>query len=143
VQNQQGAILSLQICVGHRKPMMPAESAEVIKGLGLRGDRHAIEESTRQILLIEKETLDDLKLSPGLVKENITTQGIELMNLERSRRLQLGNAAVLEVTKACTPCGRMDEIRCGLQEQLAGRRGILAKAIQGGVIKIGDSIKVL
>jgi MOSC domain-containing protein YiiM len=123
--------------------MMRVESAEVIKRLGLRGDRHAIEESTRQILLIEKETLDDLKLSPGLVKENITTERIRLMNLEHGQRLQLGDAAVLEVTKACTPCGRMDEIRSGLQEQLAGRRGILARAIQGGVIKIGDSIKVL
>jgi MOSC domain-containing protein YiiM len=143
MQNQKGTILSLQICVGYRKPMMLVESAEVIKGLGLRGDRHAVEESTRQILLIEKETLDELKLSPGLVKENITTRGIRLMNLERGQRLRLGDAAVLEVTKACTPCGRMDEIRSGLQEQLAGRRGILAKAIQGGVIKIGDSIKVL
>jgi MOSC domain-containing protein YiiM len=143
MQNHQGAILSLQVCVGYRKPMMLVESAEVIKGLGLRGDRHAVEESTRQILLIEKETLDELKLSPGLVKENITTRGIRLMNLERGQRLRLGDAAVLEVTKACTPCGRMDEIRGGLQEQLAGRRGVLAKAIQGGVIKIGDSIKVL
>jgi MOSC domain-containing protein YiiM len=143
MQNQKGTILSLQICVGYRKPMMLVESAEVIKGLGLRGDRHAVEESTRQILLIEKETLDELKLSPGLVKENITTRGIRLMNLERGQRLRLGDAAVLEVTKACTPCGRMDEIRGGLQEQLAGRRGVLAKAIQGGVIKIGDSIKVL
>jgi MOSC domain-containing protein YiiM len=143
MQNQQGTILSLQICVCYRKPMMPVESAEVVGGLGLRGDRHAIAVSTRQILLIEKETLDDLKLSPGLLKENITTEGIGLMNLERGQRLQLGGAAVLEVTKACTPCGRMDEIRNGLQEQLAGRRGILAKAIQGGVIKIGDSIKVL
>jgi MOSC domain-containing protein YiiM len=143
MQNHQGTILSLQICVGYRKPMMPVESAEVIKGLGLRGDRHAIAESTRQILLIEKETLDDLKLSPGLVKENITTQGIGLMNLERGQKLQLGDAAVLEVTKTCTPCGRMDEIRSGLQEQLAGRRGVLARAIQCGVIKIGDSIKVL
>jgi MOSC domain-containing protein YiiM len=143
MQTQQGTILSLQICVGYRKPMMPVESAEVVRGLGLRGDRHAIAESTRQILLIEKETLDDLKLSPGLVKENITTQGIGLMNLERGRRLQLGDAAILEVTKACTPCGRMDEIRSGLQEQLAGRRGILAKPIHGGLIKIGDSMKVL
>jgi MOSC domain-containing protein YiiM len=143
MQNQQGTILTLQISVGYRKPMMSVESAEVTKGLGLRGDRHGIAESTRQILLIEKETLDDLKLSPGLLKENITTRGIRLMSLERGQRLRLGDAAVLEVTKACTPCGRMDEIRSGLQEQLAGRRGILAKAIQGGVIKIGDSIKVL
>ena len=143
MQDQQGTILSLQICEGHRKPMTLVESAEVVKGLGIQGDRHAIAESTRQILLIEKETLDDLKLSPGQVKENITTREIRLMKLELGQRIQVGETAVLEVTKACTPCGRMDEIRDGLKEQLAGRRGILARAIQGGVIKIGDSIKVL
>jgi MOSC domain-containing protein YiiM len=123
--------------------MVLVDSAEVVKGLGIQGDQHAIAESTRQILLVEKETLDDLGLSPGQVKENITTRGIPLMNLEIGQRIQLGETAVLEVTKACTPCGRMDEIRDGLKEQLAGRRGMLARAVQSGVIKIGDSIRVL
>lgn len=123
--------------------MVFVESAEVVEGLGLRGDRHAIAESTRQILLIEGETLGELKLNPGQVKENITTRGIRLMNLERGQKMQVGDETVLEITKACTPCGRMDEIRSGLQSQLAGRRGILARALRGGVIRVGDTIKLV
>jgi len=123
--------------------MVFVESAEVVEGLGLRGDRHAIAESTRQILLIEGETLGELKLNPGQVKENITTRGIKLMNLERAQKMQVGDETVLEITKACTPCGRMDEIRSGLQSQLAGRRGILARALRGGVIRVGDTIKLV
>jgi len=123
--------------------MVFVESAEVVEGLGLRGDRHAIAESTRQILLIEGETLGELKLNPGQVKENITTRGIRLMNLERAQKMQVGDETVLEITKACTPCGRMDEIRSGLQSQLAGRRGILARALRGGVIRVGDTIKLV
>ena len=123
--------------------MQLVESADVVEGLGLRGDRHAIAESTRQILLIEEEVLEALKLSAGQVKENITTRGLKLMSLVGGQRLQVGETAVLEITKPCTPCGWMDEIRSGLQSQLAGRRGILAKALRGGHIRVGDPIKLL
>jgi len=123
--------------------MVFVENAEVVEGLGLRGDRHAIAESTRQILLVEDETLGEFKLNPGQVKENITTRGIRLMLLERGQKMQVGDEAVLEITMACTPCGRMDEIRSGLQSQLGGRRGILARALCGGVIRVGDTIKLV
>lgn len=123
--------------------MQFVQSAEVVEGLGLRGDRHAMADSTRQILLIEEEILEALKLNAGQVKENITTRGLKLMSLVGGQRLQVGGTAVLEITKPCTPCGRMDEIRSGLQSELAGRRGILAKALRGGQIKVGDPIKVL
>jgi MOSC domain-containing protein YiiM len=36
----------------------------------------------------------------------------------------------------------MDAIRLGLKDQLQGKRGMLAKVINGGSIKIGDSITV-
>ncbi len=49
---------------------------------------------------------------------------------------------ILETTKPCTPCERMDEIRMGLQEQLQGKRGMLARVIRGGEIRAGDEIKV-
>jgi MOSC domain-containing protein YiiM len=143
MESQHGTIVSLQLCVGHRKPMVFVESAEVVEGLGLHGDRHAIAESTRQVLLIEDETLGDLKLGPRQVKENITTRGIRLIDRVQGQRMQVGDEAVLEITKACTPCGRMDEIRTGLQSQLAGRRGTLARALRGGVIRVGDTIKLL
>lgn len=142
-ENRQGKIASLQLCVGHRKPMMTVESAEIVEGLGLRGDRHAIAGSTRQILLIEEETLKALNLSPGQVKENITIRDLKLMELKPGQKLQVGEAVVLEITKPCTPCGRMDEVRSGLQTELAGRRGILAKALRGGIINIEDAIRVL
>ena len=116
-------------------------SAEAIENLGLKEDRHALPDSSRQILMIEQETLDDLGLSPGAVKENITTSGIVMMNLPYNKRLQLGGDVILEITKPCSPCSRMEEIRPGLQRALAGRRGILARVIRGGVISVGDPIR--
>jgi MOSC domain-containing protein YiiM len=135
-----GVIVSLQLCPGHRKPMRKVEQAEAVEQLGLKEDRHALPDSSRQILLIGKETLDELKLSPGEVKENITTAGIDLMGMRYGERLAVGSSVVLEVTKACTPCSRMEEIRPGLKQQLAGRRGMLARVLRGGIIRPGDTI---
>lgn len=123
--------------------MEPMNEAEFIENLGMKGDRHALENSSRQILLIEKETLDVLGLTAGQVKENITTQGIVLMKLPFKQRLKIGNKVILEITKACSPCSRMEELRQGLMQELAGRRGMLARVLSSGTIKVGDSIELL
>ena len=138
-----GMILSLQICPGHRKPMQVVEQAEMIENLGLAKDRHALPDSSRQVLLIEKETLDALGLTPGQVKENITTTGVRLMTLPRKQRLRIGNDVILEITKACSPCSRMEEIRSGLLQEIAGKRGMLARVICGGSVRQGDSIHTI
>lgn len=138
-----GSIHSLQLCPGHRKPMAAAESAELVANLGFRGDTHAVPDSSRQLLLIEMETLDALRLSPGEVKENVTTTGIRLMALAPKTRLRLGADAVVEITKPCAPCFRMDEIRPGLLNEIGGRRGMLAKVITGGVVRKGDAVAVV
>lgn len=138
-----GTIYSLQLCPGYRKPMLMVEEAEMIVNLGLKNDKHALPDSSRQVLLLEKETLDMLGLQTGQVKENITTKGIHLMSLKHHDRIKIGSEVVLEVTKACAPCSRMEEIRPGLLKELAGRRGMLSRVITGGVIHNGDDIEVV
>ena len=135
-----GKLLSLQLCPGYRKPMQVVDHAEAIENQGLKNDKHALPDSSRQILLIEKEILDRLGLMPGQVKENITTIGIQLMDLRSKARLRVGSEVVLEVTKACSPCSRMDEIRPGLKLEIAGRRGVLTRVIKGGMIAKDDTI---
>lgn len=137
-----GRVASIQICTGHRKPMLSCETIEAVKETGLKGDIHAIPQSTRQILLIENETLKALKIPPGAVKENITTEGIPLMSLSPRQRLQVGEV-ILEISKECKPCERMEEIRKGLQSDLEGRRGMLAFVIESGKIAVGDPITVV
>lgn len=122
--------------------MRPTASVEALAGVGLQGDMHAIEGSTRQVLLIEIETLDALNLLPAMVKENITTQGIALMSLKSGQRLRIGSA-VLQITKKCNPCGCMEEIHVGMQDALRDRRGMLARVLQGGIIRVGDTITLI
>ena len=139
----KGKIVSLQLCPGHRKPMQLVDKTEAVENLGFKGDRHALPDSSRQVLLIEKETLDKLRLNPGEVKENITTIGINLMILKHRTRLKIGDEVLLEITKPCSPCSRMDEIRKGLLQDLAGRRGMLTRVVKGGFICSGDTIEVI
>ena len=122
--------------------MRPVPSATLISGLGIQGDKHAVAVSDRQVLLADKEALDAVGVTPGTIKENLTVEGLNVMNLPEGSRLRLGTSAVLEITKICEPCFRMDEIRDGLKQELEGRRGMVARVIQGGTIHLGDPIRV-
>ncbi len=48
----------------------------------------------------------------------------------------------MEIVGPCEPCHKMDAIREGLRKKLDGRRGMLATVINGGPIKVGDSIRI-
>ena len=122
--------------------MQLVRSANVVEGLGLEGDKHANAASTRQVLLADKEALDAVGVLPGTIKENVTVEGVDVMQLPAGSRVRLGRSAVLEITAVCDPCFRMDEIRDGLKQELEGRRGMVARVVQGGTINIGDPITV-
>jgi MOSC domain-containing protein YiiM len=121
--------------------MQPVDPAVLRADLGFEGCRHAVRGSRRQVLLIEEETLETLGLDPGVVKENVTTRGIDLTSLPAETRLFLGDEAELWISGPCHPCALMDEIRDGLQEELRGRRGVLAWVKRGGPVKVGDRIE--
>ena len=139
-----GSIVSIQLCMGHRDPRKSVESAYMRTGYGIEGDRHAVSEGARtkrQVLLIDQETLDKFELTPGEVRENITTSGIDLHSLSEGQRLALGDEAVVEITGHCAPCARMDEIREGYRVALEGQRGMLASVVRGGQIAVGHAVE--
>jgi len=123
--------------------MRIVEDAVAVENVGLEHDMHALRDSSRQILLAEAETLDELDLVPGEIKENITSLGVSLGTLKRSDRLLIGNDVILEITQPCSPCSRMEEIRPGLLKDLAGRRGMLARVLRSGTIRSNDPIMII
>ena len=139
-------IISLQICVGHREPMNPVESATFIEGFGIEGDRHAVKSgarAVRQVLLMDEDTLEGFGLGIGQVRENVTVRGIDLHQVAAGQRLALGDDVVVEITQFCAPCERMDEVRPGLREELFEQRGMLATVISGGAVNVGDQVQVI
>jgi MOSC domain-containing protein YiiM len=115
-------------------------TATLISGLGIEGDKHAVATSHRQVLLADQEALDEVGVEPGAIKENLTVEGLHVMGLPAGTRVRLGESAVVEITEVCEPCFRMDEIRTGLKDELVGRRGMVARVVNGGSITVGDRI---
>ena len=91
---------------------------------------------------MNSETLGALGVAPGIVRENITTEGIDVNGLAAGQRLRIGEA-LLEVTAPCTPCEQMERIRSGLRREIRGRRGMLCRVVQGGIIRRGDPVERL
>lgn len=48
-----------------RTPLTRLDRAELIEETGVRGDRHVKLNSRRQVLVVEKEVLDELSLAPA------------------------------------------------------------------------------
>ena len=133
-------ILRLFQCQEHGEPMREFEEVFAVEDKGFKDCLHGRSGSTRQVLVMDLETLEEFGIAPGRARENITTRGIALAALTLGQRLRAGEA-LLEVTKPCTPCHQMDEIRQGLQEAIRGRRGLLCRVLQAGRVRRGDRIE--
>ena len=110
---------------------------------GIEGDRHRRSDgrlTDRQILLMDRETIDRFGLQEGDVRENITVEGLDFSALKDGDKVAIGSEVILRITGDCEPCSRMDELRDGLKDELDGQRGMLAFAEKGGIISNGDSI---
>jgi len=128
-----------------RKKRLPMEELSEVRAVGdkgLEGCAHGRPGSKRQVLLVDRETLEAMDLQPGVIRENITTDGLNVNSLEVGQLLRIGEAR-LEVSAVCTPCDQMEAIRPGLRKELWGRRGMLCRVLDGGTIRRGDPIEKL
>jgi MOSC domain-containing protein YiiM len=123
-----------------RLPMEEIAEVRAVENSGLEGCVHARGDSARQVLLVDSETLELMELQPGIIRENITTRGINVNGLPAGQRLRVGNAQ-LEVSLPCSPCDLLEKIRPGLRRELRGRRGMFCRVIAGGLVRRGDPIE--
>ncbi len=137
-----GRVVGLYVSPAKGEAMLGRPEVEAVADHGFADDAHARPGGSRQVLLMDSETLRALAVKPGAVKENITTLGLNLQALAAGTRLQVGDAT-LEITKPCTPCDNMNRIRPGLSQELEGRRGMLARVLTGGKIRVGDPIEIV
>ena len=134
-------VIHLQIKSAVGAPMNVVTSVEAIANHGLRDDANA-GRTKRQVLLIERELLDEFQLPIGDVRENITVQGIQLAGMAAGTRVRVGQA-LLEATLDCAPCEFIEDKRPGLRAAMEGKRGTLFKVIEGGAINVGDEVIVV
>ena len=164
------AILALHRSVVHEFSKQTENELRLIAGLGVEGDVHAGETvkhrsrvardpsqpNLRQVHLIHAELFDELRnqgfdITPGLLGENVTTRGLNLLALPRGARLHLGDKAIVEVTGLRNPCTQLDGIAPGLMRAVLGRDtdgnlirkcGIMGVVRESGGVRTGDTIRV-
>jgi MOSC domain-containing protein YiiM len=117
------------------------ERIRAIEGQGLEGCAHA-NPPMREVLFASKDHLDSVGVEPGAIRENITVEGDDVQSWPVGQQVRVGEAS-FEITMVCDPCHRMDELRQGLRGQLEGKRGMLARVVEGGEIAVGDAIELL
>jgi MOSC domain len=138
------------------EPLQPLETIELVSGQGIQGDtryfgrlsRDTSEPSRRQVTLIEREQIAEHavslglpSISPGAVRSNIETTGINLISL-LGREVEIGGA-VLRLYAPRDPCAKMDAICQGLRTlMLNSRQGVLAEVVRSGTIRVGDPIRL-
>ena len=145
-------------------------SIRLLAGLGVDGDAHQgrtvkhrsrvardpSKPNLRQVHLIHAELHDELTAagfaaSAGLMGENVTTRGVDLLGLPRGTRLRLGDTAVVEVTGLRNPCKQLDGLQPGLMAAtlerdedgaLIRKAGVMGIVLAGGDVRPGDPIRV-
>ncbi len=139
-------IVALSISATKGCSKQNVSQVEVIANHGIKDDAHA-GDWHRQVSLLAQESIDKvkaegLKLKPGQLAENITTQGIELIQLEIGAKLSMGDEVLLEVTQIGKECHKPCAIYYQLGYCIMPKEGIFAKVLKGGMLKVGDEIVI-
>jgi len=76
------------------------------------------------------------------VRRNIVVKGINLLAL-KNQRFAIGEV-ILETTGNCHPCSRMEEnLGKGGYNAMRGHGSITTTVIKGGLIKQGDTVRLI
>ncbi|HEY8571424.1 MOSC domain-containing protein [Phenylobacterium sp.] len=162
------------ICVARKASHGPKKKPQLVIRLvenhGVEGDAHAGATvkhrsrrrqfpdmaNLRQVHLLQAELFDELAeqgfaVTPGLMGENVTTRGVDLLGLPKGARLRLGEEAVVEVTGLRNPCIQLEKLQAGLMAACLGRgpgneplrkAGVMGIVLKGGEVRAGDPIGV-
>jgi len=129
-------------------PLIDVSEVECVAGRGLRGDRFFDfkEDYKGQITFFAREVFDEVcrllgtaVLSPGIVRRNAITRGVDLNELI-GRRFVLQEIE-FEAVCECKPCYWMDTaIGPGAEAALRGRGGLRARILSDGTLRTEDRI---
>ena len=132
-------------------PLKAVTSVMALKDMGLEGDHRCTKKpgSGRQVTLISEEYIQQIEhftgnrsIHPAILRRNLVLKNINLSAL-RHQQFTIGDA-IFEANALCDPCSRMEQaLGKGGFIAMLGHGGLCAKIIQGGVIRTGDSVKLM
>lgn len=152
---------------GLPKPVV--DVVHLIENWGVEGDYHAgslvrhrylakkdpNRPNLRQALLVDAAVFaelaqQDIHIGPGMMGENITIEGIDVMQLVEGTHLAIGSA-VVEVIERRNPCYQLNGIDPRLlkavvkkmPEKTIFKAGMMTRILQSGWVRAGDLVEIL
>jgi MOSC domain-containing protein YiiM len=120
------------------------DSVQAFAGKGLEGDRNFYADGAKPgqaLTLVEAENVEDVGLSEGATRRQLTVRGVRLNDLV-GKTFRVGEVECYGV-ELCEPCLHLESMtRPGLIKEMAHRAGINANILTDGVIRVGDAISV-
>jgi MOSC domain-containing protein YiiM len=140
---KQGKVVGIYMSQRRTDPKKNVGRGFLQKGLGLVGDSHAGTEKEVSLLAIESihKLCDETGISaaPGSFAENITTEGIDLGSLPVGSKFQIGGAKIKVIQIGKDPSQAYTYNYLGYS--ILPKEGVFCKVIEGGEIKVGDSVR--
>lgn len=140
-----GRVLSLHIGDRPGLPKTGTGELQLVAGYGAVGDRHAGGDPDRAVLVAgigsyHRALEAGIELPYGALGENL------LLDLDPhawvGRRLEAGGA-LLELVAICPVCAALTHLDPRLPRLLYRGRGVYARVLRGGVVRLADLVRVL
>jgi MOSC domain-containing protein YiiM len=138
-------VVAIHLGEAEKPKLRLVEAVRAVAGKGLEGDRYFFADGAepgRALTLVEEEAVEDVGLSPGATRRQVTTRGVRLNDLI-GKRFRVGEVECYGV-ELCEPCSHLERMtRPGIMRDLVHRAGINADILSDGTISVGDEIAEL
>ncbi len=154
-----GTVVSIHVAETNGGELRPLDSAELVAGSGIRGDRHFRADGgspDSAVTLVESEQVElfneltGLSLAPHETRRQVVTAGVALNDLVGAR-FRVG-AVELEGVELCEPCSHLAGLlrrqhnittisATDIIKGLTHRAGLRARVLTDGEIRVGDPIE--
>jgi MOSC domain-containing protein YiiM len=151
-----GKLLAIAIARQAKGPMENVQSAEVVTGEGIAGDRYGAgigaaqfkgrRKPENEVTLIASEAIgaanDEFNMTIEHLdtRRNLLTEGVPLNDLV-GKTFRVGPVQ-LKGLELCEPCGYLEKRTWpGIKAALKKRGGLRCCVLEGGAIEVGDEIE--
>lgn len=157
----EGRIEAIVLRPARSEPAVLVDEARAEPGWGLIGDRRANiaasgkQSTKRELTLFQSEHLPVVanwcglvKLEPTRLRRNLLVSGLNLIAMRSPfpdvvLEWVVGDEVIIQITGPCDPCSKMaEELGLGSYNALRGHGGMTARILAGGLIRVGDSVRL-
>ncbi len=142
----KGKVVALSVSREKGVPKENVPEVRIVEGYGVEGDAHG-GAWHRQVSFLDTRTLEYMRdllgreVRPGELAENVTVD-LDLSGVRVGDRIAAGECLfeVTQIGKKChTGCAIFQRVgRCEMRN-----RGVFARVLRGGVLRVGDPIELL